>query len=683
MEQIIELLRKSADAYYNSDMLYEATQEEIQAVSDELGIPCQTLITDQMFDEIYYRAKQQYPNNPYFLSVGSEVRGEKVKLPEPMGSMVECKSGELANWLCPNSLYVVSEKLDGNSALLVYDNGRLKIAYSRGNGIEGQDITRHIKKFENSLPSLLNDDGTLYTGTVRGEIIVPKSDIQPMINSLKEETGKVYKNGRNTVAGQLNSKECADAFTKYAHFVAYKISGYDDLSEQERFAKLAKLGFLTPAICVVSPNLMDENDFVKIVKDVKTTGKYECDGIIITQDMVLSGYEGFETSSLNPKCSRKFKVGAIDNVAITEVEYIEWNVSKDGYFKPRVKVKPVDIQGVTIDWATGHNYGNVINQKICRGAKIQLKRSGDVIPYIEKVIETPEIKDYTLPNESLYEQVLSEDGSVVDIELVYETTTDDNVVSEFKRLFSEKCLQQLVYFCQKMGVEFAGEGNIRKLMAETENPSMAVKNLLSLPMSVFEKSIGVNGLKFYNSLHKVMKTVSVCKFMDATGTFGRGIGELKLQKIFDKYGALPYDSIQILVVDGWAQKMVDQYMNKYCYYLDWTDWLFKHYNEFVFYEDKPVITGDKCQGLNVVFTGVRSAEMEDVIRSNGGKVLSSMTKECNLVIAKDPMGYSGKLQKARDKGIEIISLDEAFERFGHMVKNKSIDMDNPLLKFVM
>ena len=90
--------------------------------------------------------------------------------------------------------------------------------------------------------------------------------------------------------------------------------------------------------------------------------------------------------------------------------------------------------------------------------------------------------------------------------------------------------------------------------------------------------------------------------------------------------------------------------------------------------------GDKCKDIKVVFTGIRSAEMEDVIRQNGGKVLSSFTKECNLVIAKDILGSSGKLQKAREKGIEVITLEEAFKRFGHKVeKNVSLEeLNNPL-----
>ena len=119
-------------------------------------------------------------------------------------------------------------------------------------------------------------------------------------------------------------------------------------------------------------------------------------------------------------------------------------------------------------------------------------------------------------------------------------------------------------------------------------------------------------------------------------------------------------------------------MNFYVWYANMVTFFQEHnmWKGFSIIETK----GDKCKDIKVVFTGIRSAEMEDVIRQNGGKVLSSFTKECNLVIAKDPMGNSGKLQKAKDKGVEVISLEEAFKRFGHK-EEKKVDLstlDNPL-----
>ena len=178
--------------------------------------------------------------------------------------------------------------------------------------------------------------------------------------------------------------------------------------------------------------------------------------------------------------------------------------------------------------------------------------------------------------------------------------------------------------------------------------------------------------------HNQVASATPTQLADATGSFGEGIGELKLNKIVDKYGELPYDGNKVMDTEGWAEKSTSQYMNFYVCYANMVTFFQEHnlWKGFTIIETK----GNKCEGLKVVFTGIRSAEMEDVIRQNGGKVLSSFTKECNLVIAKDILGSSGKLQKAKEKGIEVITLEEAFKRFGHKVeKNVSLEkLDNPL-----
>ena len=214
---IIELLKKASDCYYNTEDFYEATQEEMAAVTETFQIPCQSMMTDAMFDEIYKRAKDLYPSNPYFLSVGSEVRTGKIKLPIPLGSMTEVKEGELRNWISPMSMYCVSAKLDGCSCLLAYDSGELKIAYSRGDGFNGQDITRTVKQ----LLGVKNKLETNFTGFIRGEIVIRKDEIPSCIAELKEETGKEYKNGRNLTAGQLNAETADTPPPKQGNSIIY------------------------------------------------------------------------------------------------------------------------------------------------------------------------------------------------------------------------------------------------------------------------------------------------------------------------------------------------------------------------------------------------------------------------------------------------------------------------------
>lgn len=636
----IELLKKCDDTYTNLGEYYIFTDE------DKLNVPEieeYEESTDDVYDMLKEISYQMFPNEIYFQNVGSEVRGEKVQLPYTMGSMTECHEGELENWIEKDKSYIQSAKLDGVSALLLYQNGELKIAYSRGDGVEGQDITRHIKKFA---PNKLNHEIDI---AIRGEIIVPKQDIQNMLDELYDETKMRYKNGRNTVAGQLNAKDCAKSFAKYAHFVAYHIEDWKE-SEEDMFLKLMDLGVeVTQAKKVFGGNITEEYAIGE-VKRVKESYIYECDGIIFTKDFKDEDDLGYDTGTLNPKCSRKFKIGASDNSAETIVEDIEWNVSKDAIFKPRVKVKPVDIQGVTINWVTGHNYKTIIDNGIGIGAKVLIKRRGDVIPHIEKVIEPVFDEDsYNLPKCTQ----LDENG--VELELDYTECPDPETVDEVE-------IQKIVYFCSKLGVDFAGEGNIRRVMEEYLEDD-AIESFITTDIETFQEEIGVNGIKLYGSLHKKLKDVDICVFMDAVGAFGRGMGEKKLRKVLDKYNTLEVTYEQLMETEGFAEISSKQYINNMIFYQQWMDFMDSIGYPIKIKEKK--VVSNKCANVNICFTGVRDKDLEKVITENGGKICSSVTKICNVLVAKDPNSGSTKLNKAKAQGVEVISLDEAWSRYGN------------------
>ena len=373
----IELLKKCDDTYTNLGEYYIFTDDDKKNVSE---IEDYNESTDDVYDMLKEIAKNKFPNEIYFQSVGSEVRGEKVKLPYVMGSMTECHEGELENWIENNKSYIQSAKLDGVSCLLIYQNGELKIAYSRGNGIEGQDITRHVKKFA---PNKLKEDIDI---AIRGEIIVPKQDIQNMLDELYDETKYRYKNGRNTCAGQLNAKECANAFAKYAHFVAYHIENWKE-SEEEMFLKLMSLGVeVTQAHKVLGQDITEEYA-INEVKKVKENYAYECDGIIFTKNFKEESDLGYDTGTLNPKCSRKFKIGATNIYGESVLLNIEWNISKDGLLKPVGIIKPIEVEGVTITRVSLNNFKFILDNNIKIGCRCIIKRAGSVIPYWAKTIE--------------------------------------------------------------------------------------------------------------------------------------------------------------------------------------------------------------------------------------------------------------------------------------------------------
>ena len=316
----MKFLKKCSDAYYNSDEFHTVDEEDaIELKKYGFDITIGTPVTDELFDKVQ---KEVAKVDKEAMDVGSPIRGAKIDLPVIMGSMDELHEGELANWVKPID-YVVSTKLDGCSCLVHYNKGLLDKAYSRGDGRQGQDITKMIKDMV-SVPKKLTSD---FTGYIRGELILKKSQFLELTTRYKEEMGKIYKNARNMVAGKVNSIDTDPLFSEYGHLVCYYIDNFNGI-EAEMFKKLQELGIETAQNWLLNGQNFTEEALTNLILALKQQYDYEIDGIILTQNVVQTGYEGFEANGLNPKKSRKYKVGAKDLPAETTVKNIIWQISK-------------------------------------------------------------------------------------------------------------------------------------------------------------------------------------------------------------------------------------------------------------------------------------------------------------------------------------------------------------------
>lgn len=659
--QLIDLLKKCSDYYYNTGDYYELTENECNEVIETLNIPCQLLITDAMFDEIYNKTKQLYPSNTFFMQTGISARSqEKVELPYVMGSMTELHEGELLKWINPLWQYCLSAKLDGCSCGLLYKNGKLYKAYTRGDGYKGQDITKTIMRFNDKLPKTIPyTDSDLF---IRGEIIIPKAEIQTLLDELKEETGRTYKNGRNSVAGCLNAKIAPEAFVKHAHMLCYHIEG-DFVRESAIFESLEQFGFETPVWKIIDGLYITEEDMIVSNKNMKVNYEYEVDGTILTEE--LRADKGFDTGTINPKCSKKFKVGCVNDYKESTVRNIIWQISKDGYAKPVINIDPIELDGAEVSFVTGNNYKNVIDNHISIGSVIKCHRAGQVIPFIDEVVKPAAIEDYNLPNTKFF----TSNGT----DLVFQESIDFEELNNdeydiYEQYLHEIYLQKALYFCQKMEIEYAGEGNLRKMFTAGSLPGYT-NNPYTYTLFMFSKEwyihqLGVNGGKLYDSLCKMTQNMNKAKFFDAIGCFGRGIGEKKLQKLLDTYDNLNLTKSDILSVEGFAETTALQMTDSkhIAEYNLWTSIVESNQTYMSFAENvKPA--SDTLKDLVVAFTGIRDKEMEAYIINNGGKIASSVTKSVNLLITKDVNSTSDKIAKAKKNNVKVISYEQAKQQF--------------------
>lgn len=366
-DTIVKVLESASYVYYNDDLTNTYS-----------------IISDSEYDALEIRLKAINPNHPFLAEVGSDVRGGKVDLPVPMGSLDQVYTGETLKWVRENGwldeLFVLSDKQDGTSALNVYGKGGIFArAYSRGNGFQGADISRHIKEMncfvgKTSVPCM-----------VREEVIIPDTVFEQWKKDCEERGERVYKNPRNYVAGRMNASESPKWFYDNVHIIATSVVE-PKMGKLEQFKFLEENGFeVTPYRVVKGKELTDEF-LLAYLTERREKSPTAIDGIVIDLDNpeVRAGLRR-KSSSINPMYSKKFKINSEEETIATVVN-IHWQPSKHGYLKPRVEIEPIELDGVTVTYATGHNAKFIRDNKIGPGAKIHIVRAGQVIPYIVKTV---------------------------------------------------------------------------------------------------------------------------------------------------------------------------------------------------------------------------------------------------------------------------------------------------------
>ena len=346
--ELFELLIKSDNQYYN------------------IGEP---IFTDEEYDEIKEYLRSIDKKNKYFKRIGADITDDtKVKLPFFLGSQDKIKDDDkiLQKWINKynnQSSYIIGEKLDGISCLIVFNDNNIYI-YTRGNGIYGQNIS-HLKNKIRGIPSNITDNIS-----VRGEIIINKS------NWLK--IAHKGSNARNVVSGFVNSKTVDNDIAKYVEFVLYDV--LEPRNNLESSLILASnYGF--NIVKNIKVGYLSVSSLYDMYKDWKLNSKYEIDGLVVTHNSIYKIKSGE-----NPKYSFAFKSLLMQEDAIVIVSDIEWNISKDKYLKPIVKFNEIKLNGVKIKQATGFNADYIVKNNIGIGSKLAIIRSGDVIPHIKTVL---------------------------------------------------------------------------------------------------------------------------------------------------------------------------------------------------------------------------------------------------------------------------------------------------------
>jgi len=629
------------------------------------------LMTDKTFDILETILKERYPASNFFKSIAAPIINpeDKVKLPYYLGSLDKVKPGEkvLTKWLKDHTGSVlISEKLDGLSCLLMIeksaggsggsggsggaggsggDNITMKL-YKHGDGYEGQEITKLLNNINigklntKEIHKLLENKNKDNTGhiAIRGEIIIKNTVFNTKYN-------KLYPKARSLIAGIVNSKTPDANIVKDIDIVFYEWIAPNLLKYEDQFKMLSNIG-VNIANYKVYPELID-TQIPELLMDFKKTSKYEIDGIILSDNTkahkrVLTG---------NPKYAVAYKMALDDQIATTTVINVEYNISKHGTLAPRIQYKPIVIKGDNHQYTSGFNMKYIVDNKIGPGTEIQIIKSGDVIPYIYKIIKYS--ASAQMPDES--------------IKWHWNETHVDAIVDDMESNDDVR-VKRIISFFSVMKIAGVGEGVVNKLVNAGYEE---VKTILELTPDVIAAIDGFqlkSATNVYNSIHKVIDNPQPLeRVMMASNVFGLGLGEKKFKMIlnsishfFKTWQKGKITKEDIMKVEGFSDKSSDVFMKGMPKFIEWLD-LHKMIKLDISSDPKMAIRGE-FSGMVVVFTGVRNVDIENMITDGGGIVGSGVTGKTTMVVAKDITENTGKIKTAREKGIQLMDIED-FAKF--------------------
>lgn len=509
-DEIADIIEKANNAYYQTD---------------------KPLFTDDIYNQIYDYLSYKSPDHPILLKVGTILKGKKEKLPYFMGSLNKIKDeGDTLNkWkkVYKNS-YVISDKLDGNSAMYMVKNGKKRL-WSRGNGEYGQNLT-HFIPYINNLPDIKSDDSV----TVRGEIIISKADF--------EKIKGLGANPRNIISGYLNNKQPNVAISKVAQFIAYELI-MPIKKPSSGISYMEDLDFKTVWNRQIDEDDMNKEYLISTFKDRRIKSQFAIDGIVVMHNST------HPRVATNPKYGFAFKSINLQTDITAEVHTVEWNITKDKILFPTILFFPKKLNGNIYNRVSGYNAKYIVDNKIGPGSKINIFLSGDIIPTIRN--STPSFSN----NPQLPKIDYKWDKAGINIKKKTSDNNDDDIM-----------LKNLEYFFEYFPIKSFGPGTIKKLF---DAGYKSVKSILSITINQILKIKGFqkkSAEKLWGNIEKRKNmTFDTLPLMKASNMFKK-VPEKKIKIIIDfipqiitkRY--IPYDS-ELTSIKSIRQNTADKFIS--------------------------------------------------------------------------------------------------------------------------
>ncbi len=547
-----------------------------------------------------------------------------------------------------NLKYICEPKIDGLSLNLLYLNGNLKYAATRGDGYIGENVTKNISNIKD-IPKNLGYNAPKII-EIRGEIFIFKKDFEKLNESLADNDK--FANPRNAAAGSLRQLNVSISQNRPLNFLAHGIGfcseTYKDL--EEFYSKLIEWKVPSNKLTKTCNSINEIFDYYNLIDSHRAKIGYDIDGLVIkinnTKFQTRLGYVG-----KNPRWAIALKFSS--EKVNTDIQEIDFQVGRTGAITPVARLLPVNIGGVLISNASLHNFDEIQKKNIDVGDTVEIQRAGDVIPHVTKLIKKNKRKvKIQIPKlcpVCKSATIKEEDEAVLRCSNKY-------------GCYAQK-LGQMIHFVSKksLNIDGFGEKQVKQFF-----DLKLIKNITDIFYLKNYKNVITNyegwGELSFNNLIKSIensKNIELDKFIYSLGI--RFIGEVNSEilakefKNIDNFIEFSMNPKSLDNIDGLGPKAVNS-LNNYLKYKENIK-IIKDLQKILKITDKQISIKDSFfSNKNLVFTGSLNSlsrdEAKHIARTNGAKILSSISKKTDYLILGDNAG--SKKEKAKTLGIKII-----------------------------
>ena len=598
-------------------------------------------ISDYEFDKLEEELKNLDPKNPVLSFIGSSFFvGEKVEHASKMLSLNKTyKLEELERWMDTKEV-VSTFKIDGSSCSLIYNSGKLTLAKTRGDGRFGEKITNKVLYIDHVPKSL---EGYNKNFEIRGEIFCREKDFIHLSQEMEKLNLEKPTSQRNIVAGLLGRKENIE-LARFLSFQAFEfISNEESLhTEEDKFRHLRKLGFETPEYNK-SKSRKEIQAQVEEAREFMSQGDYLIDGLVVSFNN-LDLHDRLGETAHHPRYKIAFKFEG--EMKPTIIKSISWQVSRNGILTPVANVESVELSGANVSRVTLHNFGLVKQFNLKTGDKINIIRSGEVIPkFIDVVKSSDESFKYPVECPSCDQETV-----VDDIRLLCKNPS-----------CPEKVKDEILNFIRKVGIENLSDKRLVELIE-----SGLVRDIPSLFDLTSEKLMELDKVKDKLAT-KIVQSISDAKnmelvtFLSSLGISGGAYN--KCEKIvhngYDSWEKIKSITPEKLVeIESFAEKSSQDFFNSLQEKLPLAEMLLK---KGVKLKKSTFKSDTQISGKKFCITGslsMKRSDLQKMIKENGGIAVSSVSSATDFLITNDKESSSSKFKKANELNIPILSEAE-------------------------